>query len=321
MYCKKCGKQIEDDSEFCRYCGTLQLEKGADASAKKAVDDTQDIQGFFSEKEKEQRRKMVKSHEAATKKKKTIITVVVSIILSVAAISLILFGYILPNAHLQFKYELIEDEYYYITGYRGSDKNIIIPETIFGKPVTGIAGYAFKDNDNIRSVTFGENMAMIGASAFEDCGALSSVEFKDDPNNNPHYILWERAFANCTDLQSVRFAVSGYYSVLSGCFENCTKLKNITYNGDAKRIYDRAFNGCVMLEYVTMHDNIEKVGDRAFQKFFAVQQFPGKYVPKQISIVQNVLLQLFCGNAHGEVIQPLGVKLVFCHTICSFCEL
>ena len=23
MYCKKCGKQIADNSKFCKYCGTL----------------------------------------------------------------------------------------------------------------------------------------------------------------------------------------------------------------------------------------------------------------------------------------------------------
>lgn len=23
MYCKNCGKQIADDSKFCKYCGTL----------------------------------------------------------------------------------------------------------------------------------------------------------------------------------------------------------------------------------------------------------------------------------------------------------
>lgn len=24
MYCKNCGKQIDDDSKFCNYCGTEQ---------------------------------------------------------------------------------------------------------------------------------------------------------------------------------------------------------------------------------------------------------------------------------------------------------
>lgn len=23
MYCKKCGKQISDDSKYCKYCGIL----------------------------------------------------------------------------------------------------------------------------------------------------------------------------------------------------------------------------------------------------------------------------------------------------------
>ena len=29
MYCKHCGKQIDDDSSFCRYCGRLQSEEKA----------------------------------------------------------------------------------------------------------------------------------------------------------------------------------------------------------------------------------------------------------------------------------------------------
>jgi hypothetical protein len=60
-----------------------------------------------------------------------------------------------------------------ITGYGGSAKNVAIPASIGGKPVTAVGEYAFAFN-RLTSVTIGENVA-VGVSAFDgDFGRVYS---------------------------------------------------------------------------------------------------------------------------------------------------
>lgn len=63
-----------------------------------------------------------------------------------------------------------------ITAYFGTQTDIVIPDTVHGQPVRGIAARAFKGNTFLRSVTLPDTATAIGASAFADCTALQSVK-------------------------------------------------------------------------------------------------------------------------------------------------
>lgn len=52
MYCKECGKQIQDDSKFCSYCGKMQSSKIADSIASNLL--TKDINQTTSPQEKKE---------------------------------------------------------------------------------------------------------------------------------------------------------------------------------------------------------------------------------------------------------------------------
>jgi hypothetical protein len=67
-----------------------------------------------------------------------------------------------------------------ITGYTGTDKNVVIPDFIDGKKVLAIGDKAFYGNKDISSVTFGKYVRTVGLKAFAGCSALRSVEFNDD---------------------------------------------------------------------------------------------------------------------------------------------
>ncbi len=67
-----------------------------------------------------------------------------------------------------------------ITGYTGTDKDVVIPDYIEGKKVLAIGDNAFKNNKDITSVTFGKYVRTVGFKAFAGCSALKSVEFNDD---------------------------------------------------------------------------------------------------------------------------------------------
>ena len=70
--------------------------------------------------------------------------------------------------------------------------------TIFPNDVTGIGDMAFKAT-RIKSVILPNELVSIGASAFEDCTELESVEILSSRCS-----LGEKAFSNCTSLSSLR---------------------------------------------------------------------------------------------------------------------
>lgn len=100
----------------------------------------------------------------------------ISIILSIT-ILLCVFSFDLPSFALSyngFSYE-IQNEKVVITGYTGSDKNLIIPAEIDNKSVLKIENNALRDNKTLTSVTISEGIEDIGNSAFENCTKLSTI--------------------------------------------------------------------------------------------------------------------------------------------------
>ena len=80
-----------------------------------------------------------------------------------------------------------------ITKYKGTDKNLVIPETLVGYKVTSVADSAFKDCKTLEYVRIPDNVLSIGKDSFRGCtnlkevyigektGAVSSGAFYDCP--------------------------------------------------------------------------------------------------------------------------------------------
>ncbi|MDO5328386.1 MAG: leucine-rich repeat protein, partial [Clostridia bacterium] len=62
-----------------------------------------------------------------------------------------------------------------ILGYRGTDTDLTLPETINGHPVTGIGEEAFWGCSSLTRITIPGSVKNIGTSAFAYCDALTSV--------------------------------------------------------------------------------------------------------------------------------------------------
>ena len=67
----------------------------------------------------------------------------------------------------------IDGETVIITGYRGTDTQVVIPNSINGVAVTEIESFGAKTS--VTSVIFGENVKTIDANAFKGCTALKTV--------------------------------------------------------------------------------------------------------------------------------------------------
>jgi hypothetical protein len=145
-----------------------------------------------------------------------------------------------------------------ITGYIGSDSDVIIPDTLSGLPVTSIGGWAFS-YCGLTSVTIPNSVTSIENYAFRDCTNLTGVYFQgnaptmgldvfryDKPTIYylPETTGWEN-FSQLTGLPTVLWnpqaqTSDGSFGVRTNCFgfnitgtsnlvvvvESCTNLAN-----------------------------------------------------------------------------------------------
>lgn len=122
------------------------------------------------------------------------------------------------------------EEYINILSYNGAGGDIVIPDKISGKPVTGIKNNAFS-NSSVKSVVISGSMKFIGESAFESCLSLESVTFKDKVG-----------------------------VIESAVFNNCTSLKQVSFHKDVEVIGSYVFYGCLNLENIVFSGNIGVLG-------------------------------------------------------------
>jgi hypothetical protein len=107
-----------------------------------------------------------------------------------------------------------------IQGYKGTDKHLVIPETINGKPVTEIGSFAF-ENMGLESVTIPSSVREIGYGAFRG-NNLTSVVIPSGVRKISY-----RAFEN-NKLTSVTIP-SSVLSISEGAFKgNNLSLPNVT---------------------------------------------------------------------------------------------
>ncbi|MCX6902427.1 MAG: leucine-rich repeat domain-containing protein [Verrucomicrobia bacterium] len=85
-----------------------------------------------------------------------------------------------------------------ITKYTGPGGSVIIPDTINGLPVTGIAAWAFVSRRSLTNLTLGTNVTSIGLYAFYSCTNLTSVALGRNLTT-----VEGSAFGSCTRLTNV----------------------------------------------------------------------------------------------------------------------
>ena len=110
----------------------------------------------------------------------------------------------------------------------------------------------------IKTVDIANGITSIGANAFWDCFALTSVSI---PNS---VISIERdAFSYCSHLTSVTIP-SSVTSIGTGAFIR-TGLTSVTIPNSVTSIGNNAFNGCSGLTSVTIPNSVTSIGNYAFQ--------------------------------------------------------
>ena len=99
----------------------------------------------------------------------------------------------------------------------------------------------------------------IGWSAFDECGALTSITMPGSPIR-----IGQDAFFDCRSLTSLTIA-KGVTSIGDDEFENWgATLTNITIPGSVTNIGESAFAWCMSLTSVAIPSSVTSIGDGAF---------------------------------------------------------
>ena len=180
-----------------------------------------------------------------------------------------------------FEYDVLDSGTVEITGYNGSAEKVVIPDTIDGKSVTSIGGWAFSWCSSLTSITIPDSVTSIGGEAFYDCSSLTSITI---PNSVTE--IGSSAFYGCSSLTSITipdgvtsigdYAFSGCKSLASitipnsvteigwNAFSGCTSLTNITIPSSVTEIGGSTFSGCTSLISITIPDSVTSIGESAF---------------------------------------------------------
>lgn len=158
-----------------------------------------------------------------------------------------------------------------VTGYNGTDTDIIIPQTYSldesGNPTDG-TDYSVTSieakNDNsgfttIGSITLLNNITNIGRFAFNLCIGLTKVSLPLTLKN-----IGDNAFQYCYNLTSIEFP-SSITNIGNQAFESCRSLSTITIPYGMTSIDDYAFGFCIGLISITIPSSITNILPGAFQ--------------------------------------------------------
>ncbi|MCR5653570.1 MAG: leucine-rich repeat protein [Ruminococcus sp.] len=125
-----------------------------------------------------------------------------------------------------------------VTGYSGTDPVLVVPETVYNKPVTRFEEKALRENTVIRSVIMHDNMTNVRQRAMYQCKNLSYVYYSKKLE-----VIGKYAFA--------------YNSSLTSAFLRNTSIREL---------YDDVYLSCANLEYVSLPDTLTQIDGAVFEK-------------------------------------------------------
>ena len=165
-----------------------------------------------------------------------------------------------------------------ISGYTGTATNVVIPGSINGVTVTGIADNAFLNCTGLTSVTIPNSVTAIGKQAFSGCWNLTSVTIPNSVTS-----IGQQAFFDCEGLTSVTIPNS-VTSIGQELFEFCYGLTSVTIPNSVTSIGDCEFYRCYSLTSVTIPNSVTSIGVVAF---FDCEGLSSVTIPNSVTSIGN----------------------------------
>lgn len=231
-----------------------------------------------------------------------------------------------------FVYEVLNGTYCSITGYTGSDTEVVIPLEIEGYIVQRVENSAFKNNTTIEKVVFSETVETMGNEVFRGCTNLTYVGLNSGLKSIGEYTFYgctslkeysvplgttsigNYAFYGCTALSKVEISAS-VKSLGNYAFGNCTALiDGVTLNEGLISIADDAFNGCTNLEEIVLPDSVTTLG---YNVFYNCQKLTSINIPQKLTTCNSYTYYghgTFRNTGITSVVIPEGMTTIPAYT-------
>lgn len=145
-----------------------------------------------------------------------------------------------------------------LLNYKGNATEVVIPNTLGGKPITTIVSNCFKDNDNIISVNFHHNVVNFGFKSINNCNALKSIIISSDLEIDIVYLFGGEA--NIPNTLTNIYFCEGSVNANSSFFNNLTTRKfELWTNNDLKILKEDAFYRCNAITKLHLNEGLSKI--------------------------------------------------------------
>ncbi len=218
------------------------------------------------------------------------------------------FSYGEENGYL---YRILDGEAI-LLGYEGNGKELTLPATLGGKPVTEIWQNAFSMLGDVRGesmdkVVIPEGVKRIGEMAFFECGELSSVVLPDSLE-----FIGDGAFSGCA-LRKVKIP-SSVAVIPADCFSSCSWLTEVEIPEGVTEIHEDAFYNS-SLKTVSLPASVTEIHPTAFSRLQFLESFTVSSENPVYSGWENCLLKgdtvvLATGEFPREFSLPEGVRVI-----------
>ena len=146
-----------------------------------------------------------------------------------------------------------------ITGMSGQPAEVVIPDTIEGKPVTALGNNAFNGRSNMTRVVIPSTVTSIGNDAFRGCSALAEIQLPSGLTG-----LGLRAFRDCGALTEILIP-AGITEIGAETFSGARMLVRAVLPEGLLAIRDNAFNDCYALSQINIPSTVTEIGYQAFR--------------------------------------------------------
>ena len=159
----------------------------------------------------------------------------------------------------KFTYKLVSEGEAEITGYRGMETRVVIPEVLNELSVVGIGDYAFSGKSQITAVEIPDSVQYILSSAFRGCEDLEYVKMPPSLQK-----IGSHAFYDCKSLKYLDMP-DGVKEIGAYAFYGCISLRNIDIPYGITRIEQYTFMYCSSLTDIIIPDTVKTIEWNAFR--------------------------------------------------------
>lgn len=198
-----------------------------------------------------------------------------------------------------------------ITGtYTIKDGTTVIADEAFSEyhDYIGTDGYAV-EYSKIEKIIIPDSLTHIGSEAFKNCQELTSVTLPNELKS-----IGDRAFESCLALNSISIP-NGLKSIEEGTFESCSTLKSINIPNGVTTIGYEAFKNCSSLNSVTIPSSVKEIGEGAFYDT-GIYKNPSNW-NNGVLYYGKYLLAAKRDVVTGAITIKAGTELIACFALCN----